>query len=81
MPNIKKNTKLITNTLNMLGMATNKVYTAILSPSFLDIILKGLSTLMSLSTLKIFSLPLLEANESIEKITIEKSSIFHEDLR
>lgn len=76
MPNIKKNTKLMTTRLKMLGIAEINVYTASFNPSFLDITLNGLKTLINLNTLKIFSFLLLTIIDINENTTIIKSNKF-----
>lgn len=55
-PNIRRNIKDITITLKIPGRDNMSDLTHILSPSFLDIILKGLKTLNKRNILSIFRL-------------------------
>ena len=61
----------------MSGTALIKLYTAILRPGFLEIILSGLSTLSILSTLIIPRSNSENTIEMSEKMTIIKSITFH----
>lgn len=61
----------------MPGIALIKDYTAILSAGFLDIILRGLSTLNILKALINLRLILEKSKVNIAKMTIVKSIIFH----
>lgn len=81
MANSMKNKRAITKALMMDGMALMREITAILRPSFLDIIRKGRSTLNILTTLMNWMFMSLKMMEITENTTITKSMMFQEMRR
>jgi hypothetical protein len=83
-PKIAKSTKnksAIMRALMIDGTALISDITAIFSPSFLEISLKGLSTLSIRMTLMNSMLKELNMMEISENMMIKKSIIFHDTLR
>jgi flagellar biosynthesis component FlhA len=81
MPKSKKNITEMIRTFKMSGIALSNEITPSLSPSFLEIILRGLKTRISLRDLRKIKLTSLEDIETIETATIIKSKKFHMFLR
>lgn len=80
-PKMMKKSSATTMTLKIFGIAMKRAWMPIFRPLFLLMTRIGLTTLSSLKTLKILSLPFSIESEMIERITTMKSMRFHPFLR